>query len=295
MLWSTEVMPPRPTDTAPTTLPLGRDSVTYRLTLEPVNVLVGGPRALMLQVMHPVVGAGVADHSDYEKDPWTRLIRTLQVMTQLALGTPEKSAEMRRLMRKSHATINGVRADGAPYRALDSENMLWVWATLLDTVMAVADGFVRPLGRRERQRLYEEWLLIAEGCGIARDDCPADVDAFDAYMERVVREELTDTEVAHGIDRTIRRPPIPFPLDRLAARVYATLLPGQLAPTLRARMGQPWSAADQARFERIALASRLFCRVTPGPLRRLPGAVAAFGTVAAPAPRPRRRLTTAAA
>ena len=278
----------------PTSLPLGRDSVTYRLTLEPVNVLVGGPRALMLQVTHPAVGAGVAQHSDYEADPWTRLIRTLQTMTQLSLGTPEQSQQMSRLLRRSHATINGVDEDGRAYRALDTDNMRWVWATLLDTVMAVADTFVRPLADDERARLYEEWLLIAEGCGVARDDCPADVEAFRAYVDEVVGRDLRATGTARTIEHMLRRPPLPAPLRQAAAALFGVLLPGQLPDRLRDSLDLGWSDRDQAIFDALASASRLFCRVTPGPVRRLPGAINTLVTLSAPPPRPRRRLVAAA-
>lgn len=280
---------------APTSLPLGRDSVTYRLTLEPVNVLIGGPRALMLQVMHPAVGAGVAQHSDYERDPWTRLVRTLRTMSQLSLGTPERSAQMSRLLRKSHATINGVRDDGVPYRALDTENMRWVWATLLDTVMAVADTFVRPLAPDERERLYEEWLLIAEGCGVARKDCPRDVAAFRAYVDEVIENELEATATARGIAVILRRPPLPRPLAGVVAAVFAIVLPGQLPAGLREALGVEWRRVDQAMFDGLALGSRTFCYLTPGRVRRLPGALASLGSLRAPAPRPRRRLQQAAA
>ena len=278
----------------PDTLPLGRDSVTYRLTCEPVNLLVGGPRALVLQVMHPAVGAGVAQHSDYETDPYSRLFRTLQTMTQLSLGTPEQSREMTRLLRRSHATINGVREDGEAYRALDTENMRWVWATLLDTVIAVAETFVRPLTTEEGTRLYAEWLLIAEGCGVSGDDCPPDLDAFRAYVDDVVGRDLTATTTAQNVHAMLRTPPLPFPLRQAASAVFGVLLPGQLPSPLRGALGIDWSGTDQTVFDTMAAGSRLFCRLTPGPLRRLPGVVFTFANLRAPTPRPRRHLHAAA-
>ena len=65
---------------APTRLPLGPGTLTRRINLEPV-ILLGGGRALLLQVAHPLVAAGVADHSDYRSDPWGRLVRTLETMS----------------------------------------------------------------------------------------------------------------------------------------------------------------------------------------------------------------------
>ena len=272
-------------------LPLGRDSVTYRLALEPFNVVVGGPRALLLQVMHPAVGAGVAQHSDYERDPWRRLVRTLTTVTQLALGTPANSQRMKRQLRASHATINGTTEDGAPYRALDVENMRWVWATLLDAILAVADNFVRPLGRDERGRLYEEWLAVAEACGIPRSQCPPDIEAFTAYVDHVVGHELVATATARNIVATIRRPPIPPPLRAPASLLVTLLVQGQLPPHLRDELGLSWRGVDEVSYRATATGSRLFCSVTPGRIRRLPGALALHGTLRAPPPRPRRTPT----
>ena len=274
----------------PQTLPLGKDSITYRLSLEPFNVVVGGPRALLLQVMHPAVGAGVAQHSDYERDPWTRLLRTLTTMTQLALGTPEVSQQMSRLLRRSHATINGTQEDGQRYRALDPENMRWVWATLLDTIMSVADTFVRPLTDDERERLYQEWVLVAEACGVPRSECPPDVHAFRAYVADVMENELVVTTTARNIASTLRRPPLPPPLRQAASGLITATLPGQLPDRLRRELGLHWGPRTAARYSTVTTASRLFCRFTPGPARRLPGAVALVGTLKSPPPRPRRRL-----
>lgn len=274
----------------PDELPLGRDSVTYRVVLEPITVLVCGPRALLLQVAHPVVGAGVAQHSDYERDPYTRLFRTLQAMTQLSLGSVEQSRQVARTLRRSHATINGELPDGERYRALDPENMRWVWATLLDALIAGHDRFIRPLSRSEREELYAEWLLIAEGCGVPREHCPADYDAFVAYVDETVRGELRATETARGVARILADPPLPGPLGDLAAAVLSVLVPGQLPSALRVDLGLPWGSGRRRTFDVVAQASRAVAAATPGPLRRLPTALVTLGTLKLPAMRPRRRL-----
>lgn len=271
-------------------LPLGRGSVTYRLSMEPFNVVVGGPRALLLQVMHPAVGAGVAQHSDYERDPWSRLFRTLTTMTQLAMGSPEVSEQMSRLLRRTHARINGVQENGRPYRALEPENMRWVWATLLDTIMSVADTFVRPLSDGERAALYEEWILIAEACGVPAATCPADVEAFRVYVAGVMANELVVTTAAKNIASTLRRPPLPPPLRQAASALISATLPGQLPGRLRQELGIRWAPPIARNYDRLANASRLACKVTPGPIRRLPGAVALAGTLASPPPTARHSL-----
>ena len=69
----------------------GPGSVTWRVNGESV-LLAGGGRALLLQVAHPSVAAGVEQHSSYDTDPWGRLIRTLDVVTKITFGDSEASA-----------------------------------------------------------------------------------------------------------------------------------------------------------------------------------------------------------
>ena len=73
----------------------GPGSLTWRVNGEAV-LLLGGGRALILQVAHPKVAAGVAEFSDYRQDPWGRLYRTLEVTLKIAFGDPEASQAARR-------------------------------------------------------------------------------------------------------------------------------------------------------------------------------------------------------
>ena len=47
----------------------GPDSVTWRVHAD-LSMLVGGIRALIVQTVHPLAIAGVAQHSQYRTDPW---------------------------------------------------------------------------------------------------------------------------------------------------------------------------------------------------------------------------------
>ena len=51
----------------------GPASEAWRLNREAMLLLGAGPRALLLQIAHPLVAAGVADHCDFRTDPWRRL------------------------------------------------------------------------------------------------------------------------------------------------------------------------------------------------------------------------------
>src|SRR4051794_20825301 len=85
------------------------------------RLLAGAGYALLLQVAHPVVGAGVAEHSDYRRDPWNRLWRTLDFVNLSVFGGPEAAADVGRRTRALHTRIKGVRPDGERYHALEPE------------------------------------------------------------------------------------------------------------------------------------------------------------------------------
>ncbi len=126
----------------------GPASEAWRLNREAMLLLGAGPRALLLQLAHPAVAAGVADHSDFRTDPWRRLAGTLRSYLTIVYGTtPVARAEIRRL-NALHREITG-----PGYAARDPELALWVHATLVDSTMAVADAWLEPIGPRPAGRV----------------------------------------------------------------------------------------------------------------------------------------------
>ncbi len=255
-----------PSEALPT-LPLGSDSVMWRVATEPAFLLPSGPRALLLQVAHPIVAAGVADHSDYERRPWVRLIATIDVMNKLAFGTPEGSARQARKLRERHAEITGDLSDGRRYRALDADNMLWVWATLVDTLVVSYERYVRRLGGAERDRLYAEWKAVGRACGVPLARLPETWDDFRAYVAAVEAGTLGATDTALAVADQIVHPPLPWPVGPLVGRGLAALTSPVLPEPLRTELGlaPPGEAAERA----AALARRV-AAATPDPLRRAP-------------------------
>src|SRR5206468_11549429 len=82
----------------------GPGSLTWRVNGEAV-LLLGGGRALILQVAHPKVAAGVAAFSDYRQDPWRRLYRTLDTTLTIAFGEPAASRAASERLRRVHERI----------------------------------------------------------------------------------------------------------------------------------------------------------------------------------------------
>jgi uncharacterized protein (DUF2236 family) len=163
----------------------GPGSLTWRVNGEAV-LLLGGGRALLLQVAHPGVAAGVAEFSDYREDPWRRLYRTLDTTLTIAFGDEETSKAASTRLRRVHKRIAGTDDRGEPYMALDPELLLWVHATLIDTALAIYTRLVGRLTSDERERYYEEMRTLGEAYSIPRETMPADYEAFRDYWDSML-------------------------------------------------------------------------------------------------------------
>jgi uncharacterized protein (DUF2236 family) len=211
-------------------------------------LLVGGQRALVMQLAHPLVAAGVAHHSDFPARASERLRRTLDLSLTLIYGTPEEAEAAAASIRAVHDRVTGI-AEGVAYRANHPGLLQWVNATLIDTTLLIYDTFVRPLGEVERRRYYAESLDSAEVFGIPRRIIPPDIDSFNAYMrEMLTGDELRATEDGRRLVRDILSPPVALPFRPptvLASQITLALLPDRLrrmfglraGPTARAALG----------------------------------------------------------
>ena len=184
----------------------GPDSEAWRLNRESMLLLGAGPRALLLQIAHPLVAAGVNEHSDFRADPWRRLQGTLWSFLRIVYGTtPAARAEIRRLNRL-HTTIVG---EG--YHARDPELSMWVHATLVDSTIVAADAWLEPIDRERRARFYDETKPIGRAFGIPESLLPADLDAFEAYLDGMLGSggAVRVGPLARELAQTIVHPPLP--------------------------------------------------------------------------------------
>lgn len=254
---------------------LGPESVLWR-RFGDVRIYFGAGYALLLQVAHPTVGAGVRDHSDFERDPYGRLLRTMDYLSLLIYGGSEAVAVGRRL-RRLHEPIRGTMADGTPYSALEPEAFAWVHATLLLAGLDTHERFVGHLGEGERDAFRAEFLPLGRLLGIAPGALPADREGFRAYFEEMVADRLVRTESVDAVMRTLARPagpPLPGPLARIwplvrvpPARAVDLATRGLLPPVLRSRFGVRWSLRDEAELRALATASRATGLLLPRDLR----------------------------
>ncbi|MBB0233056.1 oxygenase MpaB family protein, partial [Streptomyces calidiresistens] len=171
-----------------------------------LRCLLLAPRLLVLQVAHPVVGAGVADHSDFRSDPWGRLLRTLLSLTTVVHGTPEESLAEARRLRRLHAAMTGTDGSGRPYRALDPGAYAWVHATLVMGPLDAMALFGTPLTGERLETYHREMRGVGRIWGVAEHRLPPDPVAFDTrYTETVIRE-LGDNRAVRDVLDALAHP-----------------------------------------------------------------------------------------
>ncbi|KZB81761.1 oxygenase MpaB family protein [Amycolatopsis regifaucium] len=262
--------------------PLGADSVAWQVVGDR-RLLLGAGTALLLQVAHPVVGAGVNDHSNYPEDPWGRLDRTIDSLLSQVFGGPEAKAEAERL-RELHQTIKGVDHHGERYHALHPEAYRWVHGSTFWTIVRMQEVFVHPLSRNEKSRFYAEWHRLGLLLGLREHHLPSNLEGFEAYFDDVVANRLEDNhtvrELLHSI--TMRdTPPPPWwflpevlwrPVRPAGGNVLTLCAIGLLPTALRERLSLKWTDGDERRLRRLSAITRAAGKRVPDRLRLYPKA-----------------------
>lgn len=264
----------------------GPDSVTWRVGSE-AALMVGGARAILMQLAHPLVAAGVGQHSSYGSDPWGRMYRTLDLGRRMTFGTRGEARAAARIINRLHTHVTGALEatagslpGGTPYRAREPELLLWVFATLVDTALSLYPLLVGPLSADEEEQYYREGVEGMRLLGMAVEAAPPTVMAFKSYMRDMLEGDvLALTPPAADVARTILNMPAPLalrPLLRPALFVNKQLTIGLLPPTLRDLYGFRWSREQQALFDLWAAGMRLMVPRLPALVRQPPWARAAW-------------------
>jgi uncharacterized protein (DUF2236 family) len=239
-------------------------SVTRRVNRENI-LLLGGGRALLMQLAHPKVAAGVDEHSDFRAHPIRRLRRTIRMTMAIVFGDRDTALAAARGVNQAHAKVQG-----PDYRALDPDLLLWVYATLADTALVTYEAFVQPLRPRERVEFHQEFKLLGELLGIPRDRFPTTVRDFDGYLDEMVAGGPVRVDArARELAEQVMRPPVrvlPGPVMIPLNVITAGLLP----PALREQYGLPWGPRQQRAYRlAVAVLPRVIA-LTPPVLRVWP-------------------------
>jgi uncharacterized protein (DUF2236 family) len=251
-------------------------SVFRRVNREAV-LLLGGPRALLLQLAHPLVAAGVADHSDFLAHPLRRLWRTVDTMLRIVFGDRATAEAAAHALDAVHARVHGTLREGTaafpagtPYRAHDPALLLWVHATLVDSALVAYETFVAPLASDERERFHAEAGVVARLLGVPAERLPRTGAAFRAYVDEMIAGPVLEpTPTARRLADAVLHPPIPL-LPRLAGDVGAVVTLGLLPPAIRARYGLSWAPRHARGFAVARGLVRRAVHVLPELLRVMP-------------------------
>lgn len=214
-------------------------------------LLLGAGRAILLQIAHPAIGHGIAEHSDFSHRPLDRLHATMTYVYAVVYGTPEQLAEVRRRVNRAHGPVQSEAAAGTPaYSAFDPELQLWVVATLYDSAAAVYEKIYGALDQESAEQIYRDYAHIGTALQVPAELWPADRAAFTVYWQKNLRRLKTDA-VTRRVAQDLLHPAV-GPLWLRAAMPLARLLTAGLLPApVREAFELPWSRGRERRFERV--------------------------------------------
>jgi uncharacterized protein (DUF2236 family) len=254
----------------------GPGSVAWKVNRE-WAVLLGGTRAVLLQLAHPLVAAGVSNHSSYMTDPLGRAERTFTLGEKLTFGSTTLARHSARTINNLHKQVHGDLsvaagrfARGTSYNARDPELLLWVHATLVDTLLLSYHQFVGPLTHAEEEQYYQESKAVAHLLGLHPSLMPAGIDELRQYVHNMVQsDQLALTPQAQQLAQQTL-----FPKGHSALRPllqFNFLITNALLPsTVREIYGFSWNRHRQQTFELSARSLRLVVPRLPRVMRELP-------------------------
>lgn len=255
---------------------LGPQSATWKIGSE-AAIMLGGARAVLMQIAHPLVAEGVSAHSTFMTDPLGRTEHTFLLGQMLTFGSPATVRKAARTINRLHTHVHGTLpiqagayASGTPYKARDPELLLWVHATLVDTILFVYPLLIGPLSPDEQEQYYQESKSTACLLGLAASDMPRTVQDLQQYVHDMVHSnQLAATPQARQLAQRVLFPPVPAilrPLMHLNFQLTCALLP----QPVRKMYDMQWGKRRQHTFDLSMLATRTLIRRLPMSLRLLP-------------------------
>jgi uncharacterized protein (DUF2236 family) len=243
-------------------------------------------RAVVMELAHPKVGAAVAEHSQFRRRPVSRFWATTDAAIRILFGRAEVAREAVQQIYRVHDHIDGILPerdrvaleglegagdDTSDYTAHDASLLVWVWATLVDSLEAAFTRWVRPLAAEDAVAFYADMAAGARFFGIPEELIPPDRPSFRAYLDEMLeRPDLGSTPTSRATIREVlwqRHPLMPPPLVR-TLRILAILT---LDSRLRERLGLDGSdPADRRLAGRLDAGLQRYYRRLPAWRRRVP-------------------------
>jgi len=249
----------------------GPESITWKINRE-VIMVAGWGRAILLQLAHPAVAAGVHNHTTFRgslRSSFRRLHSTIGAMLSLTFGDTEQMITAAAGINTIHDRVRGHVGEGAgeAYSAHHPDLQRWVHATLLESIPLTYELLVRPLTLRERDQYCSEAAIMEPLLGMPAGWLPRDSAQLDTYMrEMLAGGSIVVTDTSRALARAVLYPPqwyVAWP----AFRAMQLLTIGSLPPSIRRAYGFEWRACDVRAFARWTSLLRTSLRLLP-PLAR---------------------------
>lgn len=251
----------------------GPDSEAWKVNCH-ANGLLFGPAAVLLQVAHPRIAQGVADHSDFRGNALGRLRRTLTAVNRITFGTRRDAEAMRARLAAIHGEVQGEVSPGIAgprhYSAFEPDLMLWVLSTLIDASIKGYEFVWGPLAPDRRERFYREFRQFGTYFGLPADEGPADYAGFVDYFEGMLHDEVLGSHpLCAEIAATVVHPPSPA-RDRLLGWLMDFLAIETVPPHIRGRLGLRSTPSTRLRMEILRGVAPTAFRVLPRRLTYYP-------------------------
>lgn len=265
--------------------PLDHTSLTWRYFGQWAG-FAGGSVPQLLQLMHPVLGHAVAEHSNVREDPFDRLIRSMGPIYGVIYDGPQAPATAE-AVRGYHEFIKGTMPSGERYSGLNPEVFHWAHATFAHGLIYGFSTLLGPFTRAQQQQLYEETKQWYELYGMSLREVPETLADFDAYWDHYVNDVLEVTESAEWLLDTFRNPPPPpglewvpetlwRPIGKVVGSGAVALAAGLLPPVIRDRLGLPWNRLRWLQYQAVRWSVWAVVMLTPRQYRFHPRARAGW-------------------
>jgi uncharacterized protein (DUF2236 family) len=185
----------------------GPGSVSWEIHGDLASLAVAGSAAVLMELLHPSVMAGVEAHSSYRTDPLRRARNTLGYVLRTTFGSAPAATRVIEGVKRVHGRVEGTRPDGVLYRALDPELIAWVHTCIPWAVMSAYERYRRPLSLEEKGRYLTEQAVIGRMGGA--DWVPESAAELDDYVERMRPKLCLTEQTLHFMDFLLGRGVVP--------------------------------------------------------------------------------------
>jgi uncharacterized protein (DUF2236 family) len=250
----------------------GPDSVSWKVNRE-IVVIAGWGRAVLLQIAHPAIAAGVNDHSSVRAGLLAgvrRLRSTVGAMLAITFGDEEQLIAAAAGIHAIHDRINGQVGVGRTYSAHDPALQQWVHATLLESIPLVYEQLIAPLTPDERDRYCAEAAFMEAVMGIPAGRLPRNIAQLDAYNREMFESgAIAVTGTSRALARAVLFPPM-WRVLWPVMRPIQLLTIGSLPPSIRSAYGFEWTAREERALARWTAVLRTVLRILPPFARQWP-------------------------